>query len=67
MSLKTAHMFFLGVAALFCIVAGIWAFGLTKSLGTRFILLGVGCVVTLFGVIAQGNRFLGRTKDTKWL
>lgn len=67
MSLKTAHTFFLGVATLFCIVAGIWAFELTKSPGTRFILLGVGSVVTLFGVIAQGNRFLGRTKDTKWL
>jgi uncharacterized membrane protein len=66
-SLRMAHTVLLGVAAVFCVVTGVWAFGLTKSNGVTSILLGVGCVIVFFAVILQFNRYLGRTKGTSWL
>lgn len=67
MSLKTAHTILLGLAIVFCVVSGIWSLGLAKALGARFLVVGIGCVVTLVGTVAQVRLFLGRTKDTKWL
>ncbi|MCL4691719.1 MAG: hypothetical protein KJ060_04320 [Candidatus Hydrogenedentes bacterium] len=67
MSLKTAHTILLGLAIMFCVVTGVWALGLAKALGARFLVVGIGCVVTLVGAVAQARLFLGRTKDTRWL
>lgn len=67
MSLRTAHTVLLAVAAVFCVICGVWALGLTKTYGIASIFVSVGCAVVFFAVILQFNRFLVRTKGANWL